>query len=317
VTALVATQKLNIKNFPFTLYQIGTKFRDEARPRHGLLRCREFIMKDAYSFDKTQELAYKTYESIYDAYTKIFSRFELTFVAVEADSGNIGGSKSHEFQVLSEIGEDTLMVCECGKYSSNIEKSKSQSSDLSNAIVTFEILKVKNELNEEKIFKVQFDSRRELNLFRIKSEFNLNSVEIFKSEENLKIDEFLVDESVSKDKNKSNNVKRGYFTLSMEGDFCCSNQNCLEDKKKIIKKKGIEVGHVFYLGKKYSKVLEANFLNEKNEIENIEMGCYGIGVSRTLQAIVENSNDSEGIIWPCKLFYYLILKFLWLLSKFL
>jgi prolyl-tRNA synthetase len=306
----VATQKLNIKSFPFTLYQIGTKFRDEVRPRHGLLRCREFIMKDAYSFDTTQELAYKTYESIYEAYNKIFSRFELKFVAVEADSGNIGGSKSHEFQVLSDIGEDTLMVCECGKYSSNIEKSKSQSSDLSNASIAFEILKVRNEFNEEKLFKVQFDSRRELNLFRIKSEFNLNSLEILKSEENLKIDEFLVDESISKDENElQNNAKRGYFTLSMEGDFCCFNQNCLKEERKLIKKKGIEVGHVFYLGKKYSKLLGANFLNENNETENIEMGCYGIGVSRTLQAIVESSNDSEGIIWPCKQCINLISSF--------
>ena len=192
------------KQLPLTLYQIQTKFRDEIRPRFGLMRGREFLMKDAYSFHATKEDAEKEYHRMKEAYERIFKRCGLEFRAVEADTGAIGGSLSHEFQVLAQSGEDEILSCESCSYAAN------------------------RELIEKKGVKL------------------------------------------------------------------CP--GCGKGKMKSYR--GIEVGHIFYLGKKYSEALSATFLNEKGESHPFEMGCYGIGVGRTMAAAIEQNHDVDGIIWP-------------------
>lgn len=282
VTSIVAFETLSYKKFPIRLYQIGTKFRDEFRPRHGLMRGKEFLMKDLYSFDKTIEEAYESYNLVYQAYCNIFKRLGLDYLAVEADTGNIGGTKSHEFQIISETGEDTLIQCECGKYGANIEKAIGRESKSSESASLFIRVDLKN--SEKKIIKLKTSVGREANLIKLKSYFGAEECKLIENKDS-SFDQELIDKSVDP-------IGQDYFTNVIEGDLCT-----LCDKKLHIKK-GIEVGHVFYLGTKYSSVLKADFKNQEGKILPTEMGCYGIGVSRVLQSIVETSNDDNGIIWP-------------------
>lgn len=247
------------------------------------MRAKEFLMKDCYSFDKSIEDAYESYNLLYQAYCNIFKRLQLNYIAVEADTGNIGGTKSHEFQIVSETGEDILVQCECGNYAANIEKaigkhSKSEEKEMIN-------LELFNE--DDQIFYIGLitSKGRKPNLIKLKSHYKVKEVKI-NEKKNEKTSFIIYDKSVYPQ-------GEDYFTHAMESDICTScNQKSLEFKK------GIEVGHVFYLGTKYSDVLNANFKNQEGKILPTEMGCYGIGVSRVLQSIVETSNDENGIIWP-------------------
>ncbi|TNM88254.1 probable proline--tRNA ligase, mitochondrial [Takifugu flavidus] len=204
VTTLVAHQtSLSYRQLPLLLYQITRKFRDEPKPKFGLLRGREFYMKDMYSFDVSEEAAYQTYESVCQAYTRLFARLGLHCVQVQADTGNIGGKLSHEFQLPADIGEDRLLLCGNCSFAANVETVSSDSTDCPQC---------------------------------------------------------------------------GTGTL--------------------VESKGIEVGHTFYLGKKYSNVFNATFSNAQNKLAVAEMGCYGLGVTRILAAAIEVMSTEEGIRWP-------------------
>lgn len=219
VTNIVANDISSYRQLPLRIYQIGVKFRDELRPRFGVIRGREFLMKDMYSFDIDAESAHKTYKDVVDSYHRIMRRIQLPYTVAEADSGNIGGSKSHEFHALAEIGEDTLVHCELCDFSSNIEKL--------------------------------FDAER---------------------------------------------AKEPISEADLE-PFHGAGHKCSADHGKLKITKGIEIGHCFYLGTKYSSPMGAN-ITYKNEILPIEMGCFGIGVSRIMAALIETSHDSIGIVWP-------------------
>lgn len=206
ITDLVRREIRSYRQLPLNLYQIQTKFRDEIRPRFGIMRGREFVMKDAYSFDADLEGAKKTYQKMFDAYHAIFSRMGLRFRAVEADSGLIGGSTSQEFMVLADTGEEAIVACTVCPYAANLEKT--------------------------------------------------------------------------------------------EVGHQAAGEDCPRCGKPLQVDRGIEIGHVFLLGSKYSKEMKASFLNEKGEERFFEMGCYGIGVSRIIAASIEQNHDEKGIVWP-------------------
>ncbi len=191
------------RDLPFWVYQIQTKYRDEIRPRYGLMRCREFVMKDAYSFDLDKEKALHSYRQMKKTYESIFKRFGVEFVVVQADSGDIGGDFSSEFQVLADHGMDQILLCQSCGYGTNLEMG--------------------------------------------------------------------------------------------------SDDSCPDCGKTLVLRRGIEVGHIFYLGTKYSEPMGLKYLDETGKTRTVEMGCYGIGVTRSLQAVVEQSHDKEGICWPLSL----------------
>jgi prolyl-tRNA synthetase len=228
ITYLAYLDLKSYKNLPVNLYQIQVKFRDEMRPRYGLLRAREFIMKDAYSFCRNDDDLVVIYKNMYDAYCRILERIGLQYKVVEAETGLIGGSYSHEFIVLAENGEEKLVFCPACGYSANYEMSKS-------------ISKTGKENKDNKINKC------------------------------------------------------GDFTYTEQGDRCI---NCGKELKI---EKGIEVGHIFKLGDKYSKKLDARFLDVYGKLKPLVMGCYGIGVTRILAAAIEQLHDDKGIIWPASI----------------
>jgi prolyl-tRNA synthetase len=228
ITYLAYLDLKSYKNLPVNLYQIQVKFRDEMRPRYGLLRAREFIMKDAYSFCRNDDDLLVIYKNMYDAYCRILERIGLQYKVVEAETGLIGGSYSHEFIVLAENGEEKLVFCPACGYSANYEMSKS-------------ISKTGKENKDNKINKC------------------------------------------------------GDFTYTEQGDRCI---NCGKELKI---EKGIEVGHIFKLGDKYSEKLDARFIDVDGKLKPLVMGCYGIGVTRILAAAIEQLHDDKGIIWPASI----------------
>ncbi|MBE3088821.1 MAG: proline--tRNA ligase, partial [Actinobacteria bacterium] len=228
ITYLAYLDLKSYKNLPVNLYQIQVKFRDEMRPRYGLLRAREFIMKDAYSFCRNDDDLVVIYKNMYDAYCRILERIGLQYKVVEAETGLIGGSYSHEFIVLAENGEEKLVFCPACGYSANYEMSKS-------------ISKTSKENKDNKINKC------------------------------------------------------GDFTYTEQGDGCV---NCGKELKI---EKGIEVGHIFKLGDKYSEKMDARFIDVDGKLKPLVMGCYGIGVTRILAAAIEQLHDDKGIIWPASI----------------
>jgi prolyl-tRNA synthetase len=352
ITSLVRDEIKSYKRLPLSLYQIQTKFRDEKRPRFGVLRGREFIMKDAYSFHATHESLDEVYEKMFNAYQNVFSRCGLDFRAVIADSGAMGGTDTHEFMVLSDIGEDTIAYSDTSQYAANIEMAPviatyEKSNEEQKELVKIEtpdqktIEEISKFLNVSKesciksvLFKVDdkfvlvlVRGDHEVNDIKVKNLFGASVVELATAEETIKalncVPGFIGPINVSEDVE----VVADHAISSVVNGVCGANQEQFHfqgvnierdseitrfadlrfiqegdispDGEGIIKfAKGIEVGHVFKLGTRYSESMNATFLDENGRSQPMIMGCYGIGVSRTLAAIIEQYNDEYGIVWP-------------------
>ena len=350
ITALLRDELKSYKKLPLTLFQIQTKFRDELRPRFGLLRGREFIMKDAYSFHSDEASLDETYNDMYQAYSNIFSRVGLNYRAVEADSGSIGGSHTHEFMALSEIGEDIIVYTDESGYAANIEKAacivpeagESAAQEALEKVPTTGVdscLSLAEHLNIDltdttKTMVVKIDGEfvmilirgdHELNDIKVRDYFGAEDAEFATDSEirdimkaspgslgpvGASIPVYLdhqVDMMYNYPAGANNdgyhyiNVNHGRdFEVAGTGDFrFITEGEKAEDGSGDVKfMKGIEVGQVFKLGTKYSESMNLNVLNENGRSVPVLMGCYGIGISRTLSAIIESHHDDRGIIWP-------------------
>jgi len=353
ITDLVRKEIHSYKQMPINLYQIQTKFRDEIRPRFGLMRGREFIMKDAYSFDITEEASGLSYESMREAYTRIFKRCGLRFRAVEADSGTIGGSFSHEFMVLADTGEDQIVNCSKCDYAANLERAEVsipedlQEPDTSGMAPVEEVdtpgmktveevtsfLSIsRDQLMKTLIFVADGDvvavlvrGDHEINEPKLKGFLDAQSVELadagmvakatgapmgFAGPVGLKI-RIVADHAIKDMKNcvtggnkedrhlKNVNLNRD-FKVNSFGDLrvVTPQDSCPRCGGEIQFGRGIEVGHIFMLGTKYSQAMKAMFLDEDGKERPIIMGCYGIGVGRAVAAAIEQNHDENGIIFP-------------------
>jgi prolyl-tRNA synthetase len=355
ITSIVRDEIKSYKRLPLTLYQIQTKYRDEKRPRFGLLRGREFVMKDAYSFHSSGESLDETYDLLFQAYTNIFKRCGLNFRAVIADSGAMGGKDTHEFMVLSDVGEDTIAYSDQSTYAANIEmaevvESYSLSSDemkdlekvSTPGIKTIEevvdfLAADKEMCIKSLLFKVDEEfvlilSRgdHEINDIKVKNFLDADSVVLASAEETNEIlgsevgsigpcsmddkVKIIADNAVKYIRNGvagANETGYHFRNVNPERDFQVSQYGDLrfiqegdpspDGKGSIVFAKGIEVGHVFKLGTRYSEAMNSTYLDENGRAQPIIMGCYGIGVSRTLAAVAEQFNDELGLLWPSNL----------------
>jgi prolyl-tRNA synthetase len=362
ITKLAAAEISSYRQLPKTFYQIQTKFRDEIRPRFGLMRAREFVMKDAYSFDTTDELAQASYQRMFDAYTRIFQRCGLKAFPVEADTGVIGGKYSHEFMVPAETGENEVVYCESGKYAANIEKAVSRGpltptpqgpaanpveEFATPGVVTIDALaaapyhvaahrQIKtlvymlegkpllvlvrgdDQLNEAKLAgylgTTQFQSATPEEIFAGLGAHpgSLGAVGV----NPLRI---CCDEALRGASDMTTGANKDGFHLrhvvierdirvSEWADFRTVNAGelCVGTGQPLKIRRAIEVGHVFKLGTKYSDVLGARYLDESGKQNACVMGCYGLGIPRTLQAVIEQCNDKDGIIWPVSVAPYAV-----------
>ncbi|KFO68853.1 prolyl-tRNA synthetase [Smithella sp. SCADC] len=361
ITSLVRNDIKTYRQLPRNLYQIQTKFRDEVRPRFGVMRCREFGMKDAYSFDVDEEGAEKSYEKMFIAYNNIFRRCGLKFRPVEADSGSIGGKYSHEFMVMAESGEDAMVFCEKCSYAANLEKAEVacperkeiyeddwlsleevNTPNVRTIEEVSEFLNVKpQDIVKTLIFNadgqqyaVLIRGDHEVNEIKVKNYIGANEVELasdeiivkatgaprgFAGPVNIKIPVFL-DYSVidmvnfvtgaNKEDYHYRNVNIGRdFQIQAFADFrvVTEQDNCPRCGTDIKFARGIEVGHVFKLGTKYSKAMKAGFLDKNGQEKIMIMGCYGIGIGRTVAAGIEQNHDENGIIWPMPLAPYQVI----------
>ncbi|KGM27104.1 proline--tRNA ligase [Photorhabdus luminescens] len=355
ITDLIRNEVSSYKQLPLTLFQIQTKFRDEVRPRFGVMRSREFLMKDAYSFHATQASLQETYDNMYEAYSKIFTRIGLDFRAVLADTGSIGGSASHEFQVLAASGEDDIVFSTESNYAANIELAEAVAPAHDRAVPTEEMHLVETpnaktiaELVEqfnlpiEKTVKTLMVHASEgtghkLIALLVRGDHELNGIKAeklslvaspltFATEEeirsivgagpgslgpvNLPIP-VIVDRSVAvmSDFGAGANIDdKHYFGINWERDLplpeVADIRNVVEDdaspdgKGTLLIKRGIEVGHIFQLGTKYSDAMKAAVQGEDGHNQIVTMGCYGIGVTRIVAAAIEQNHDDRGIIWP-------------------
>lgn len=352
LTNIVKTNVLSYKDLPILIYQIQTKFRDEPRPRGGLIRVREFDMKDAYSFDYDQDGLDQQYDAIQKAYKQIYKRCGLDIVIVEADSGAIGGKDSHEFVLISESGEDSIIICESCNYAANEEKAQSNKSfGVKKESELFEIEKVYTpdvktiehlseylNIPKYKTLKVVFyinDS--DLLMVVIRGDLDVNEVKLsnilggatqlriadksevlnsgfipgFSSPVSSVNAKIIVDDSVNYGSNfvVGANEKNHHlinvnferdFRADLLGDIALSSENsyCIKCNSKLNIYRGIEVGHTFKLGTKYSEIFDAKYPDQEGVRKPIIMGCYGIGVGRLLSAVIEQHNDEKGIIFP-------------------
>lgn len=351
VTSLVRDELKSYKRLPLTLFQIQSKYRDEKRPRFGLLRGREFIMKDAYSFHADEESLDATYQDMYNAYSKIFKRVGINARPVVADSGAIGGNHTHEFMALSEIGEDTIVYSNESDYAANIEKAEVIYHPSEKHTETAELSKIEtpnvktaqeladflnrplDEIVKTMIFKVDGEfimilirGHHELNDVKLKAYFGTENVEMASQDEIINLvganpgslgpihnkEIKIYADNYVKDLNNlviganedgyhyvNANVERD-FNIDEYGDFrfILEGEILSDGSGKAQFAEGIEVGQVFKLGTKYSEAMNATFLDNQGKAQPLIMGCYGIGISRTLSAIVEQNNDDNGIIWP-------------------
>ncbi|MFC2061928.1 proline--tRNA ligase, partial [Elusimicrobiota bacterium] len=351
ITDIVANNIKSYKDLPILLYQFQMKFRDEIRPRFGVMRAREFYMKDAYSFDVSMEKCEKSYNDNYEAYKKIFARCGLKFVEVEADTGNIGGKSSHEFMVIADTGEEEIAVCECG-YGANTEMAhyKDTSEDkpgsekelpaedvhTPDVRTVEEVGKYLSEPPEKFIKTLVYMTEKDPVIALVRGDHEINEsflkkaagvqvIELADEETIKKVtggplgfsgpvglkEKIYADTAVTKivnavsgankkDHHKKNiNYLRDYkadeitdIRKAQRGDLC---GNCSKELKF---KRGIEVGHTFLLGTKYSESMGARFTDENGKEKEVIMGCYGIGVTRIAAAAIEQSHDDNGIIWP-------------------
>lgn len=344
------------KQLPINLYQIQTKYRDERRPRFGVMRSREFVMKDAYSFDRNEEGLDVSYNKMYDAYHNIFNRCKLDFSPVEADSGAMGGSGSAEFMVKSEVGEDELVFCTCCNYAANVEKApaipeemaKEEMKELNKIhtpnIKTIDELVSSLKIDKKKLAKtllVKADDKivaimirgdREMNEIKVANalggvvEFRMcDSEEVMKATNaqvgfagpiGIKVDKLFIDEEVTKMYNfvvGANETDYHFENVNFNKDFngivgdfrkITIEDKCPKCGKKITIARGVEVGHIFKLGTKYSESMNANFIDEDGKNKPLIMGCYGIGINRTMAAIIEQHHDENGIVWPMEIAPY-------------
>ncbi len=353
ITDLVRKEIHSYKQMPINLYQIQTKFRDEIRPRFGIMRGREFIMKDAYSFDVDEAGANKSYEAMYDAYERIFQRCGLKFRAVEADSGTIGGSYSHEFMVLAESGEDQIVNCGACSYAANLERAevkeengisspdaggfetmaRVETPDQRTIEEVAEFMKVTSaQLVKTLVYRVDEEpvavlvrGDHELNEAKLKNALDAQGVEMasersveeitgaplgFAGPVGLKV-RVVADNALKTMTNfvvggnekdlhlKNVNLERD-FKVSFFGDLrtIAPGDPCPRCGGEMAFGRGIEVGHVFKLGVKYSDAMKAFFLNEQGKESPMIMGCYGIGIGRTVAAAIEQNHDKDGIVFP-------------------
>ncbi|RJR17919.1 MAG: proline--tRNA ligase [Desulfobacteraceae bacterium] len=354
ITDLVRREVKSYKQLPVNFYQIQTKFRDEIRPRFGLMRGREFIMKDAYSFDAGEEGVARSYMRMHEAYCRIFERCGLAFRAVEADTGTIGGSFSHEFMVLADTGEDEVVSCTSCAYAANLEKAEVKDQVAPSG--TRELLPLKEvatpgaktveevtsflSIGPEKLVKtiiLEADGTPVAVLVRGDHEINLAKLKVFLGAQVVEMASTKIIEDVTgaptgfagpkgirvkvvadnSVRNMSNYVTGGNkkdlhlanvthgrdYAISAFGDLriITSLDMCPRCGASIEFRRGIEVGHIFKLGTKYSKAMKAFFLDERGEERPFVMGCYGIGVGRTLAAAIEQNHDEKGITFPLPL----------------
>ena len=360
VTTLIRGDVRSYRQLPLSVYQIQNKYRDERRPRFGLMRGREFIMKDAYSFDRDEAGLDKSYQDMYDAYTNIFTRCGLNFRPVEADSGAIGGSGSHEFMVIADSGEAEIVFCTSCDYAANVEKAElfpleaqEEAMLTKEEVVTPDCKTIADVCAylklpvDHSVKAVAYNSEKGLILCFVRGDHEVNEIKVINTcgvidlematEEQLAaagtvggymgpvgIDNKKVIVVVDATVMKMHNVccganKEGYhfinvnpgrdFTptyvadirLIQEGDPCphCGGEGS--------KARGIEVGQVFKLFTKYSSALKATYLDENGKEQPMVMGCYGVGVSRTMAAAIEQNYDDNGIIWPIEIAPYHVL----------
>ena len=360
VTTLIRGDVRSYRQLPLSVYQIQNKYRDERRPRFGLMRGREFIMKDAYSFDRDEAGLDKSYQDMYDAYTNIFTRCGLNFSPVEADSGAIGGSGSHEFMVIADSGEAEIVFCTSCDYAANVEKAElfpleaqEEAMLTKEEVVTPDCKTIADVCAylklpvDHSVKAVAYNSEKGLILCFVRGDHEVNEIKVINTcgvidlematEEQLAaagtvggymgpvgIDNKKVIVVVDATVMKMHNVccganKEGYhfinvnpgrdFTptyvadirLIQEGDPCphCGGE--------VSKARGIEVGQVFKLFTKYSSALKATYLDENGKEQPMVMGCYGVGVSRTMAAAIEQNYDDNGIIWPIEIAPYHVL----------
>ncbi len=360
ITTLVDGEVHSYRDLPLLLYQIQNKYRDEIRPRFGLMRGREFIMKDLYSFDEDTDGLDVSYRKMYTAYQAIFDRMALRYRVVEADSGAIGGNESHEFMVLADSGECIILYCESCDYASNVEKAISKEDETAGAEVGMKPLKkiatpglktiqdLVRELGipeqqqvktlmyyaDGEVVAVILRGDRDLNEIKVKN--YLNCGQLFMADEQSVREQcgagfgslgpvdlkarIYVDSEAARLKNFSCganqdgfhyincNVGRdfvptavGDFKNAVEGDPCPDCSGMMRELR------GIEVGHIFKLGTKYSDALQAFYRNQAGDEKPFVMGCYGMGVTRTMAAAVEQNHDEDGIIWPMPIAPYQVI----------
>ncbi|MFW6415740.1 MAG: proline--tRNA ligase [Thermodesulfobacteriota bacterium] len=351
ITDLIRGEVRSYRQLPFNLYQIQTKFRDEIRPRFGLMRCREFIMKDGYSFHKNDQEAQASYDQMFETYNSIFKRMGLEFNAVEADTGAIGGKNSHEFMVLADTGEDTLVVCKSCGYAANLEKANlpqpeeysGESCPDPELVDTPDMHTVEDvakflRISPAKVVKTLLyeadgapvaalvPGDRVLNEVKLKNHLHAQDLKLaspeqiqrwsgapmgFSGPKDLNIDRIVADNHLltQTDWITGANQDNAHFlhidlqrdsrvaaftdlAEAQESDPCPKCRNPLQFQK------GIEVGHIFQLGNKYSSAMQATYLDEQGQEQEIQMGCYGIGVTRVVAAAIEQNHDKDGIIFP-------------------
>ena len=356
ITDLARNELKSYKQLPITYYQIQTKFRDEIRPRFGVMRSREFVMKDAYSFHLDQESLQQTYDLMYQTYTNIFNRFGLKFRAVIADSGSIGGAVSHEFHVLADSGEDAIAFSNASDYAANVEKAEALMPQMlrPQPSQTMALIDTPSQHSIEEVsqfFKVPADQCLKTLIVRgeddtlvallLRGDHELNPIKAEKVTGVLSPLQFASDEEIL----SACGCKPGSIgpiglnisividrSASVMADFICganqdgkhySGVNWIRDlplpeqiadmrmvvegdpspdgKGHITIARGIEVGHIFQLGNKYSEAMSASIINEAGKNQIMIMGCYGIGISRVVAAAIEQGHDERGIIWPNEL----------------
>jgi prolyl-tRNA synthetase len=353
ITDIVRKELKSYKQLPVNFYHIQTKFRDEIRPRFGVMRSREFVMKDAYSFDADKDGMLRSYQSMYDAYARIFTRLGLKFRPVAADTGPIGGTASHEFQVLAESGEDAIAYCANSDYAANVELAEAVTPGVHRAAPAESLQKVptpgKSTCEEvaallhlplgRTVKCIMLNAAGKVHMLLIRGDHSLNEIKVGKIPA---LDGFrwASDAEIV----AATGCAPGYLgpvgisadmplivdrTVALMSDFICGanevdyhlrganfGRDCREpdviadirnvvagdpspDGKGVLKiARGIEVGHVFALGTLYSQAMGATFLDLKGQPQVMEMGCYGIGVSRVVAAAIEQNNDERGIVWP-------------------
>ena len=354
ITDMVRREIKSYRQMPLNFYQVQTKFRDEIRPRFGLMRGREFIMKDAYSFDVDSAAADLSYSKMFNAYMRIFERCGLNFRAVEADTGSIGGSSSHEFMVLADSGEDAIVSCDACRYAANVEKAESPLYSVVSDVIVESLQKVSTpdmktiadvaaflNLTADKTIKTLVYASdngelvmallrgdHELNELKLKNHLGWDEIQMASEEQilactgspvgflgpiGLKQDIPVIADRVIQGMVNvvlgANEVDQHYINANRGRDFEVSGfvdirtveagdacPRC--DSGKLEMWRGIEVGHVFKLGTKYSKALNATYLDANGREQIIFMGCYGIGIGRTVAAAIEQNHDENGIIFP-------------------